>query len=676
MARNLIKVKSGAWLDEFYAKENNLKVGDSIKFKYDTLELEEEIAGIINVPDHLYDVKDASELLPNRQKYGFVYVSANEIPEKYIKEMVMKKAGITDENIFELAFPNFEYENYIPYNYLMVDVKENVDVNKVKDEIEPLDSCLAIIDIEDTPSYSMYQGEIDEGKGYVGIFSGLFIFIAMLSVVTTMTRVIKRQRVQIGVLKALGFSNFKISLHYIGYGFFVSFVASICGMLLGRYFLGEVFINMEMKYFEVPNGKAILNLGCYAVAVLTVVLTSLITYFTCRKELKRSPAETLRLELPKVKKGSLNITTKGIFKKMSFASKWNFRDVVRNKIRTFTAIVGTAGSCMLVVCALGMLDSMNYFIKLQFEELYNFDYKLSLKEDITNEEIAELENIYGTNTSKTLGIEIKDENGERKSNNAFVYDAGNMVRFQNDKAQFIDISNDSGIYVTYKFAELNGYKLGDKVKWHIYGDNKYYETEIVGFNKDPQNQNMTMTKAFYNSLGLEYIPDTIYTSYDLSGSESIQNVETVQDITTLKNSITEMLSMMKTMIVIIIVVAALLGVIIIYNMGVLSYSEKQYQFSTLKVLGFSDKKIKRIFTMQNNWITILSIILGLPVGNFLTDWLFKVCIDDEYDFGVHINLITFVISAVGTFVISYLTSKLLARKIKNIDMVSSLKSNE
>ena len=493
MARNLIKVKSGAWLDEFYAKENNLKVGDSIKFKYDTLELEEEIAGIINVPDHLYDVKDASELLPNRQKYGFVYVSANEIPEKYIKEMVMKKAGITDENIFELAFPNFEYEKYIPYNYLMVDVKENVDVNKVKDEIEPLDSCLAIIDIEDTPSYSMYQGEIDEGKGYVGIFSGLFIFIAMLSVVTTMTRVIKRQRVQIGVLKALGFSNFKISLHYIGYGFFVSFVASICGMLLGRYFLGEVFINMEMKYFEVPNGKAILNLGCYAVAVLTVVLTSLITYFTCRKELKRSPAETLRLELPKVKKGSLNITTKGIFKKMSFASKWNFRDVVRNKIRTFTAIVGTAGSCMLVVCALGMLDSMNYFIKLQFEELYNFDYKLSLKEDITNEEIAELENIYGTNTSKTLGIEIKDENGERKSNNAFVYDAGNMVRFQNDKAQFIDISNDSGIYVTYKFAELNGYKLGDKVKWHIYGDNKYYETEIVGFNKDPQNQNMTMT---------------------------------------------------------------------------------------------------------------------------------------------------------------------------------------
>ncbi|MBR1883347.1 MAG: FtsX-like permease family protein [Clostridia bacterium] len=672
----MIKVKSGAWLDEFYAKENNLKVGDSIKFKYDTLELEEEIAGIINVPDHLYDVKDASELLPNRQKYGFVYVSSNEIPEKYIKEMVMKKAGITDENIFELAFPNFEYEKYIPYNYLMVDVKENVDVNKVKDEIEPLDSCLAIIDIEDTPSYSMYQGEIDEGKGYVGIFSGLFIFIAMLSVVTTMTRVIKRQRVQIGVLKALGFSNFKISLHYIGYGFFVSFVASICGMLLGRYFLGEVFINMEMKYFEVPNGKAILNLGCYAVAVLTVVLTSLITYFTCRKELKRSPAETLRLELPKVKKGSLNITTKGIFKKMSFASKWNFRDVVRNKIRTFTAIVGTAGSCMLVVCALGMLDSMNYFIKLQFEELYNFDYKLSLKEDITNEEIAELENIYGTNTSKTLGIEIKDENGERKSNNAFVYDAGNMVRFQNDKAQFIDISNDSGIYVTYKFAELNGYKLGDKVKWHIYGDNKYYETEIVGFNKDPQNQNMTMTKAFYNSLGLEYIPDTIYTSYDLSGSESIQNVETVQDITTLKNSITEMLSMMKTMIVIIIVVAALLGVIIIYNMGVLSYSEKQYQFSTLKVLGFSDKKIKRIFTMQNNWITILSIILGLPVGNFLTDWLFKVCIDDEYDFGVHINLITFVISAVGTFVISYLTSKLLARKIKNIDMVSSLKSNE
>ena len=137
-----------------------------------------------------------------------------------------------------------------------------------------------------------------------------------------------------------------------------------------------------------------------------------------------------------------------------------------------------------------------------------------------------------------------------------------------------------------------------------------------------------------------------------------------------------MLSMMKTMITIIIVFAVLLAVVIIYNMGILSFSEKQYQFATLKVLGFSNKKIQKVYVKQNNWITIVSIIIGLPLGYYLIDWLFAACLGDTYDFGVKINPSTYVIASVGTFVVSYIVSKLLAKKLKKIDMVTSLKGNE
>lgn len=126
----------------------------------------------------------------------------------------------------------------------------------------------------------------------------------------------------------------------------------------------------------------------------------------------------------------------------------------------------------------------------------------------------------------------------------------------------------------------------------------------------------------------------------------------------------------------IIVIAILLGGIIIYNLGILSYTEKQYQFSTLKVLGFKDKQIKSIFIKHNNWIAIVSIIMGLPGGFYLTDWLFKTAIEEHYDFGAWISIRTYIISAVGTFIISYLVSLFLARKIRKIDMVSSLKGNE
>lgn len=668
--------KKGAWVDNFYAEKNNLKVGDTIKIKYDTFSLEEKILGLINVPDHIYDVKDESEFVPNRENFGFVYLSVNEIPESYIKDLVMKEMKITDEKIFDKYVTNFNYKEYIPYNYIMVDVNKKKNVTSVKEDIEDkVSNAKAIVKIEDTLSYQRYQGEIDEGASYVGIFSGLFLFIAMLSVITTMTRVVKKQKLQIGTMKALGIKNSKIVMHYIGYGFFVSLAAAIVGIILGKYFIGTFFLNMEMDYFEVPNGIPVVKPLSYLVALLVVMVVSFITYLTCRKELFKKPAEALRNEVPNVKVSSFNLSTKGIFKKLNFSSKWNYRDILRNKFRTVTAVVGIVGCCMLIVCAFGMLNSMNHFIKLQFEDLYNFNYKLSLKENIKDDELKVLTDKYGNNTSETLTIETKIGK-EREANTIFVTNAGNLVRFQNENGEFIKINKNNGVYVTRKLAGQKNLKVGDTIKWHIYGVNKYYESKIVGLTKDPQVQNLTMTKEYLESLDIDYKPDSLYTNTDLKGIKDIKNVSLVQDINELKNSLESMLSMMKSMIMLIIVFAIGLGAIIIYNMGILSYSEKQYQFATLKVLGFSDKKIRKIFVQQNNWITVLSIIIGLPTGYYMTSWIFKSVIADNYDFSAYINLSTYLIAIIGTILVSTIVSRMLSKKVNKIDMVSSLKANE
>ena len=142
----------------------------------------------------------------------------------------------------------------------------------------------------------------------------------------------------------------------------------------------------------------------------------------------------------------------------------------------------------------------------------------------------------------------------------------------------------------FQFLNFENYQIGDEITWHAYGSKDYYTSKIVGFYRDPQVQGLTSTKKYIESLDkLEYKADTIYTNDDLSKISSIKNVSIIQDKKKLKNSVTQMLSMVKTMIV-----------IIIYNMGVLSYGEKQYQFSTLKVLGFQDRKIRRIFEEQNS----------------------------------------------------------------------------
>lgn len=646
------KTKDGVWLNYKYALENNIKVNDKVSIKYDTLDLEKEVLGLIYVPDHVYDVKDASELYPNKKDFGYAYLSSNEL-----KDYVLSK-NMADT----------------PFNYVMI--KTNGNRETVKDELnEILTGNYVITDVEDTLSYKQYQGEVNEGKTYVGVFSGLFLFIAILSVITTMNRLIRKERTQIGTLKALGFSNFRVLTYYIGYGFWVALFGSIAGLLAGYYGIGKLFISIEMDFFEVPNGSAYMNPKSYLVALFVVIIISFITYLTGKKILKKNPAETLRNEIPSVKKGSLNFTKKSIFKKLSFSSIWNVRDILRNKSRTIMGVIGVTASCMLIVCAIGMLNSMNHFIDLQFSKLYNFDYKLVLDSNITNENIEEIKKTYGDYSSETINVETVIDNN-KENNTILVTDAKDYLRFINSKGKFINVDSDEGVYITRKLAKNNNLKVGDTIVWHISGSDKDYTSKIIGLNKDPQNQNITMSKAYLDTLGITYTPDSFYTNMDLSNVNKIDGVSIIQDIDSLAESMSDMLSMMKKMIALIIFIAAALGIIIIYNLGILSYTEKQYQFATLKVLGFSDKKIEKIFVKQNNWIAIAAIVLGLPLGYMLTEWLFQTAIEEHYDFNAYILPITYIIAAVSVYVISYIVSKFLSKKIKDIDMVSSLKGNE
>ncbi len=651
----------GVWVDSYFADENNLKLGDKLSLKYDDFTIDATIEGFIMTPDHLYDVKDASSIMPDRKSYGFVYLSINALPKKYFINKFNLKSDV-------------DYKKYIPYNYIMVDVNKKENVSKVKESISnSLKNTYLIQNVEDSLSYSMYEGEVNEGQAYVGIFSGLFLFIAILSVITTMSRIIKSEQTNIGILKSLGFSNKKITIHYLSYGFWVSFFGVIFGILLGKYFLGSTFLSIEMAFFEIPKNEAIVSLKNILISFSFVIIICLVTYLTCKNSLNKLPALCLRKTAEKTKK-NINLN-KGIFKKMKFSYKWNIRDAFRNKVRTLTGILGIVGSGMLILCAIGMLNSMNYFINLQFEKLYNFDYKLALNSNISDSDVDILYNSYGKSSSMTKNITLLIDNKDEE-NEMFVTNADDKIRFVDGNNEYIKLDSDKGIYVTYKLKEKYNLEKGDKLSFKINGSDKVYKAKIIGFNKDPQNQNVTVTKAFYESLDLKYTPDAIYTNVNLKDVDSIKNVEIIQSKDKLKEDMESMLSMMREMIIIIILFAIVLGSIIIYNMGILSYNEKTNEFATLKVLGFSDNKIGKIFIIQNIWITILSIILAIPSGYYLTSYLFKKCLDENFDFGVHINIETYFIASIGTFILSYIVSLLLSKKIHKINMVECLKSGE
>ena len=216
------KDKKGVWFDSYLAKNLDLKVGDEITVTYQNMKITEKILGLVNTPDHVYFVKDDTEIFPTHKNYGFMYLSINELPE---------------------GMPQI-------FNQVIIDIDNTDKLQETKADLEnSIKSAIAVTDREASTSYQGYNSEIEEGTTYSSVFTFLFLFIAVLSVTTTMNRFVKKQRTQIGTLKALGFKNRKIINHYVGYGFIVSLVASIVGLLVGRYALGnELFRNSSIQH--------------------------------------------------------------------------------------------------------------------------------------------------------------------------------------------------------------------------------------------------------------------------------------------------------------------------------------------------------------------------------------------------------------------------------------------
>ena len=618
------------WFDSELAHNLNYEVGDKVTINFNGTEITKEIAGLVMNPEHVYAVKDASQVFPSHDDYGFVYISSKYYP-----------LG----------------ENNIVYNYVLIDTDKPKEVKK---DIENMANVISVTDREANTSYAMFRTEIDSHKTYAGVFPVIFLFIAVLSVITTMNRIVKNQRTEIGILKALGFKKSKIIWHYTFYGFIISLLAVILGHILGQTLLGNYILTLESTYFSLPVLTAEINYGYFVISAFIIFLVVLATYFSCFKELEGVAAETLRPKAPKKLKHTW-IEKQHIWHHLKFKTQWNLRDVFRSKARSLMAIIGVAGSTMLVVCAFGMLNTLDNFISWQYDDIYHFKNQINLNTPGVID--SSLED-YGTTSS--MGIEIKNEGPESLT----IDDSGKYITYTDYNKEKISLKNE-GVMITEKLADKYNLKVGDNITFKIYGTNSWHTLEVTQINRAPSAQNVTISKEAYESLGYTYIPSVVYTNEKVS-----DDFGTVYSKEVLRENSSTMLNTMSSVIVIMIIAALLLGAVVIYNLGILSYTEKIRELATLKVLGFNSKNVGKVLKQQNLWLSVIGVIIGLPLGYKLVDIIFSTVMGYSFDIMPVVNISSYVIAFICILLMALFVNILLNKKVKKLDMVTSLKAAE
>lgn len=641
----------GIWLEELFAKEWNLQIGDYMTLEYNGREFTEQIKGIIIHPEYIFYMLNSDSMMPTYGQYGYGFLSAEEFP---MQEGIVYNRLVIKQNE-QMGNP----------------LSENAFKDKVKNVLDRDD--VVVLDRSQNTGLETIASEQEQHESMGIMFSAVFLLIAVMGIVTTMTRMTSNQRIQIGTLKALGFSKRKITWHYVSYGMVISGAGSSLGAIIGPLTLPYLFLPSMSASYILPEWRLAMSDMSYYAIVLSVIVSTIVSFLSCRKELKDMPAITLKPAAPKNIRHSVLEKSK-LWLSMNFSSQWNMRDIKRNKARSLMGIAGVAGCTMLLVCAFGMKDCIDEFIVWQYGSLITGQYKLMFEENTSNLEKEEYDQQFKGQLVQEGSCEFR-KGDTIKSGSVTIVEDGNYIHYQNEKGDEIAIP-EYGVALSVKMATMLDLKIGDFVEWHMVGEENWEKTRITALYRTPTGQGITLHEKSYEAMHYDFSPTSLYTNISIPTTvKDSDKVSGVISIEQLKNDLDKTMEMMNIMIAILILAAVVLGVIVLYNMGVLSFMEKTREIATLKVLGFSSKRIRRILAQQNTWITVLGIVAGLVLGYWFLDLIMQT-MSEDYDMPTVVYLMTYVYSVIGTWMVSTGVNRMLSGKVKTICMVDALKGVE
>lgn len=630
----------GIWISDQYAKRNNLKLGDNLSLVYKGIEFNSKIEGFIKAGEYLIYIPDESQVMPDFNTSGFAYISPT---------MLKNALG-------------YEY-------YPQINVISNLSKKEFSDKAnDALEKTTLMLSKDETISYSEAMGESNEGKTMGAILPVLFLAIAILTMITTMHRITTNEKTQIGTLKALGFKDKTIKWHYTSYALMIGIVGSLFGIGIG-YGLAYYIMNPNGAmgtYLDMVQWNLYMPWFGWIIIVVINVFLTFVGYLSVRKMLKGNACESLRPYVPKKVKNLIIERTK-LWDKFSFSTKWNLRDIFRHKARSFMTLIGVLGCVLLIVASFGMKDTADTFIDVFYNKAINYETAINISELATNEQALEICTLYNGDWASKTSVQVED-----KTLAVEVYNIQNdYVRFVNNEMKFINLSDD-GVFICQRIANDYQLKVGDEITFSLYGTNKKYTAKVVDINNS-MSESISMSPKYASLIGLEYKINVIYTQEkEIEQSDIISSTLTKESII---KSFDTFMDVMNKMIYLLVISAALLGLIVLYNLGVMSYVERYRELATLKVVGFKDRQIGKILTTQNLWITSIGIIIGIPVGIGVLDYLIK-ALASEYEMVLRLEPATYIVSVVATLAVSLLVSFLISRKNKKIDMVEALKGTE
>lgn len=555
-----------------------------------------------------------------------------------------------------------------------------------------------ILDRYSNKGFNSYSQDCDNVEKLGEVFPIVFFIIATLISLTTMTRMVEEERVQIGTLKALGYNKLQIMSKYIIYSLTASVIGGFLGAIFGLKFFPYVIITMYQMMYDITN--LVIELNWYytiiGIGLITVCIVGA-TIYTASKELKSTPAEMMRPKAPKPGKRVVLEKIPFIWNRLSFTQKVTVRNMFRYKKKFLMTVIGICGCTALIVAGFGLKDSISGIMDFQYKDIYDYDMMIGLKNTLTKDEkenlIQELENkneIEKCITSHIFAGDVKNQNLEEECQIMVVKNTDTIdkiVKLKDLKnGQKLEL-NDNEVIITDKLSQLLNVKIGDEIKI-VDSDDKEITVKISGITEHYISHYVYMTDQLYQKLYNEAAEsNVIFAKYSSVLDEQPENAlskelllnSKIASITLTSYLITimdETLSAMNFVVYVLIISAGLLAFIVLFNLSNINISERIRELATIKVLGFYDKEVYDYVTREIVLLTIIGILCGLVFGYVLNYFILGTCEIGILRFKKTILIQSYIFAALITIIFTAIINLITFFSLKKVDMIESLKSVE
>ena len=542
---------------------------------------------------------------------------------------------------------------------------------------------------EDDAAFSGFADNADRIAAIAMVFPVFFFLVAALVALTTMTRMIEEERTQIGTLKALGYSKTAIAMKYLLYSETATLAGCAAGIAIGINLLPRVIWNTYgMMYTLHEVYTPFYPLYCISAVAAALLCTMIATVSACGSALKEVPSKLMLPKAPKAGKKVFLERIKFLWKHMTFTQKVTARNILRYKKRFFMTLFGIAGCTALLLTGFGLRDSITDIIEKQFTEIHCYDAMAALKngdgDAQLREYLDETAEDYMFNYQVTASV--KTDAGSRDD---YVFVTESREKFP----EFITLRNrstkesipldDEGVVVTEKMAKELGVSKGDSVTVEVNGVSA--ELSVTGVAENYVYGYVYMTETLYGEKFGELENYNMITIKVADGAdeksmftELLQNdsIAQVTSVSNVRETFANMLDKVNVVVWVLIVAAAMLAFVVLYNLTNININERRHEIATLKVLGFRQRETSEYIFREMVIITLIGTVVGLAFGILLWSFVVKTAEVSMVMFGREISALSFIISAVMTVAFSAAVFLAMTPKLKNIDMVESLKSGE